>query len=144
MSMHQLRSTLQEGEGRAAYSPLSSKERCRRGGRDRRNGEPNDVTLATIAIARQERRTTNQRSGDRHRDVVERTTIVFRGKKSLVRVVNISEGGLMIETNIVPRIGEAIRVHFEGFERIEGVVRWVKQGRIGLDVGDGNIEIHRG
>jgi hypothetical protein len=142
--MHQLRSTLQEGEGRAVYSPLSTKEGCRRDGKDRRGKEPAEISLANLAIARQERRTTNQRRGDRHRDVVERTTIVFRGKKSLVRVVNVSEGGLMIESAIMPRIGETIRVHFDGFERIDGIVRWVKQGRIGLDVGDGNIEIHRG
>lgn len=142
--MHQLRSTLQEGEGRATYSPLTTKERCRRGKADRRAAEPSELSLARIAIARQERRTTNQRSGDRHRDVVDRTTIVFRGKKSLVRVVNISEGGVMIESPVMPRIGETIQIHFEGFERLHGVVRWVKQGRIGLDVGDGNIEIHRG
>ena len=141
--MHQLRSNLQEGEGRATYSPLSTKERCRRGGEERRAREPSQVSLANLAIARQERRTTDQRSGDRHRDVIGRTTIVFRGKKSLVRVVNISEGGVMIESHIIPRIGESIRIHFEGFERLNGVVRWVKQGRIGLDVGDGNIEIRR-
>lgn len=142
--MHQLRSTLQEGDGRASYSPLSSKERCRRGREDRRAKEPSEISLANVAIARKERRTTDQRRGDRHREVVERTTIVFRGKKSLVRVVNISEGGMMIESAIEPRIGESIRIHFEGFERLVGVVRWVKQGRIGLDVGEGNIEILRG
>jgi PilZ domain len=142
--MHQLRSTLREGEGCATYSPLSTKERCRRGKEDRRAKETSGPSLAGLTIARSERRTTNQRRGERHREVVERTTIVFRGKKSLVRVVNISESGVMIESSIMPRIGETIRIHFEGFERLTGVVRWVKQGRIGLDVGEGNIEIHRG
>jgi hypothetical protein len=45
----------------------------------------------------------------------------------------------MIESGIVPRIGEVIGLEFQGFDRLEAVVRWVKKGRIGLDVGGGTI-----
>ena len=71
---------------------------------------------------------------------VERATIIFRRKKSLVPVVNISGSGVMIESGIMPRIGEKIGLEFEGFDRLEAVVRWVRKGRIGLDVGEGTIK----
>ena len=116
------------------HTPLTSKEACRR-------RKEEEVSLVKLVIPREERRATNQRREDRHRGVVERAIIVFRRKKLLVRVVNVSQSGVMIESDIMPRIGETIAIDFDGFERLQSVVRWVKQGRIGLDVGDGSIDI---
>ena len=130
--MHEFRSAILTGDVKSALDPVARKERCRR------NAPP---SLIEIAIPREERRVTNQRREDRLNGVVERATIVFRRKKTLVRVVNVSTSGVMIECNIMPRIGEPIGVEFEGFERVEGVVRWVRQGRIGLDVGEGAIDL---
>jgi hypothetical protein len=132
--MHGLRNAILSGEG-GSQRLISTKEACRR-----KNGE-GERSLAALAIQRSERRTTNQRREDRHWGVVDRALIVFRRKKTLVRVVNISTGGLMIETEIEPRIGETIRVEFEGFSPLEGTVRWIKQGRIGLDVGEDAIDL---
>ena len=103
----------------------------------RQNGD--EATLADVAIPRITRRRANHRQEIRFDGVVKRATIIFRRRKSLVRVVNISGGGVMIESGIGPRIGEVIGLEFEGFDRIEAVVRWVKKGRIGLDVGEGTI-----
>jgi hypothetical protein len=47
----------------------------------------------------------------------------------------------MIESNIMPRIGEVVGLEFENFDRLQAVVRWVKKGRIGLDVGEGAIDL---
>ncbi len=47
----------------------------------------------------------------------------------------------MIESDIMPRIGEAVGLEFEGFDRLDAVVRWIRQGRIGLDVGEGAIDL---
>lgn len=127
--MHGLRSAIIAGEG-ASATLVSTKESCRRGG---------SGGLAGLHIPREERRVTDQRREDRHWGVVDRAIVVFRRKKLLVRVVNLSPGGIMIEADIVPRIGESVAVEFEGFERLSGVVRWVKRGRIGIDVGDGGI-----
>lgn len=131
--MHEFRTAILSGDVKSALDPVARKERCRR------NGE--GPSLVEIAIPREERRVTNQRREDRFHGVVERATIIFRRKKTLVRVVNVSPSGVMIESNIMPRIGEAISVEFDGFERVDGVVCWVKQGRIGLDVGEGAIDI---
>jgi hypothetical protein len=131
--MHEFRTAFLNGEVQASPTPAARKDRCRRDG-----GEP---TLVDIPIPRQERRKTDQRGEDRFLDVVERATITFRRKKSLVRIVNVSGSGVMIESNIMPRIGEVIGVEFENFDRLQAVVRWVKKGRIGLDVGEGAIDL---
>lgn len=132
--MHALRSAIQSGES-ASASLLSNKERCRR------QAAEAGGSLTALRIPREERRATNQRREDRHWGVVDRAILVFRRKKLLVRVVNVSSSGIMIEADIMPRIGEKVAVEFEGFDRLEGVVRWIKQGRIGLDLGDGSIDL---
>ena len=131
--MNEFRSALQKGEVAQHFSPVSAKEKCRR--------KAAEVSLSSILIPRVERRTTNQRREDRFRGIVDRATLVFRRKKLLVKVVNVSEGGLMIEGPLEPRIGEQVKVEFEGFEPLQAVVRWIREGRIGLDVGDGAISL---
>ena len=130
--MHEFRSAILSGV-KPSDKPVLSREKCRRRG--------GGGSLIGIEIPREEQRLTNQRREDRFRGVVERATIVFGRKKSLVRVVNISPSGVMVDTNLMPRIGEKVGVIFDGHEELEGVVRWVKQGQIGLDVGDGSIDL---
>jgi hypothetical protein len=131
--MHEFRTAILNGEPPASQGAGARKDRCRR-----QSAEP---TLVDIPIPRQERRKTNQRSEDRFLDVVERATVTFRRKKLLVRIVNVSGSGVMIESNIVPRIGEVIGIEFDDFDGLQAVVRWVRQGRIGLDVGEGAIDL---
>ena len=130
--MHGLRSAILTGESPSA-TLVSTKERCRRGAS---NG-----SLAALAIAREERRSIDQRREDRHFGVVDRAIVVFRRKKLLVKVINLSGGGMMIESDIVPRIGEEVAIEIEGFDRIGAAVCWVKKGRIGLDLGEGSISL---
>ena len=104
-----------------------------------RRQKGDEATLIDVAIPRVARRRANQRQENRFNGVVKRAAIIFRRRKILVRVVNISGSGVMIESGIVPRIGEVIGLEFEGFDRLDAVVRWVKKGRIGLDVGEGTI-----
>ena len=130
--MHGLRSAILSGES-ASASLITTKEACRR--------KPSGGSLTSLEIPREERRVTDQRREDRHWGVVDRAILVFRRKKLLVRVVNVSSGGIMIEAEIMPRIGEKVAVDFEGFDRLEGVVRWIRGGRIGLDLGDGSIDL---
>lgn len=131
--MNEFRAAVSKGEVAQMMSPVTDKEKCRRA---RVEG-----SLAAILIPRVERRTTNQRREDRYRGIVDRATLLFRRKKVLVKVVNISESGMMVEASIEPRIGEQMMVEFEGFEPLRGVVRWVREGRIGLDVGEGAISL---
>jgi gentisate 1,2-dioxygenase len=125
--MHRLRSSILAGEGSAAAAIPSSLEACRRQGPQ--EGAP-------------ERRSAAQRKADRHRELVERAGILFRGKRGLVRVINVSKGGLTIESSIDPEIGESLSIHLPGAEApIEAAVRWIKRGRIGLAVEAGAISV---
>jgi hypothetical protein len=131
--MNEFRSAVQKGEVAQIMSPIADKEKCRR--------TAMEVSLAKVLIPRVERRTTNQRREDRFRGIVERATLVFRRKKVLVKVVNVSESGVMVEAGIEPRIGERLQIEFDGFEPLQSSVCWVRDGRIGLDVGDGAISL---
>ena len=55
-----------------------------------------------------------------------------RGRKHVVRLVNISTQGAMVIYPIMPHIGEAITLQLLGREAISGQVMWVRDGRIGV------------
>jgi PilZ domain len=122
--MHEIRSTILSGEGRAA-TPIARKAKNGRG--------ETPSGLAKIAIRRQETRVTNQRAEDRLMNVVEQTTIVFRRKKLDVRVVNVSSRGAMLDAPVEPRIGEKIDILFADHNRTRCVVRWVRGSRVGVE-----------
>ena len=94
-----------------------------------------NLALAGDLVARTQPRLVEQRSEPRHDDVVQRAVITFRGQEYLVPVVNISSRGTMIESSIVPRLGESVIVQFENCSRIHGFVRWVREGRLGIRFG---------
>ena len=123
--MHEIRSSIL-GAGEKPSTPIASK--TRKGGADASPG-----SLGRVAIKRQETRITNQRAEDRLRDVVEDSTIVFRRRKLQARVVNVSSRGAMIESEIEPRIGEKIDILFTDDNRTRSVVRWIREGRIGIE-----------
>lgn len=80
-------------------------------------------------------RFTEQRSEARFEGLVDRAALSFRGAAHIVRVVNISSRGTMIETDLEPRLGESVSIRFEGCSPIYAFVRWVREGRIGLNFG---------
>ena len=123
--MHELRSTILSGDAKPA-SPVARKAKTAAEG-----AAPGG--LAKIAIKRQEARVTDQRLEDRLRGIVESTTIIFRRRRQEAGVVNVSSRGAMIEAEIEPRIGEQLDVLFTDDNRTRCVVRWVRDGRIGLE-----------
>ena len=94
-----------------------------------------NLGLAGHIIPRSQPRLINERCEERHDDLVERAVITFRTQDFLVPVVNISSRGTMIESDILPRIGEAVVIQFENCTRIHSFVRWVRDGRVGLNFG---------
>ncbi|HEY5713588.1 MAG TPA: PilZ domain-containing protein [Allosphingosinicella sp.] len=76
-----------------------------------------------------------QRSEPRHEGVVETSILHFRGAAYNVPVVNISSRGTMIESDLEPRLGESVIIRFDGCTPIHAFVRWVRDGRIGLNFG---------
>lgn len=86
-------------------------------------------------IPRMQRRIIDQRCEARHSGLIDRAIIVFRDQDVIVPVINISSRGTMVEADITPRIGETMVVRFDDCSPILAFVRWVKDGRIGLNFG---------
>lgn len=120
--MHEVRANLRpEAEPR---SPLVVQKRGAGG---------KEASLTTIPVKRSESRSSNQRSEERRRDLVDSTTIYFRRQKYDAAVVNVSSQGAMIDCAIEPRIGETLDIQFADCNRTKSIVRWVRDGRVGLE-----------
>ena len=65
----------------------------------------------------------------------EGATLIFRGAAYPAPVLNISSRGAMVETRILPRLGETVIVRFDGCSPIHAFARWTKDGRVGLHFG---------
>jgi len=128
--MHEFRSSILGDDTQA--SPIARK------GKPRRDGAGLGG-LTKIAIRREEARVTDQRAEDRLRDRVVQSIIHFRRRKHVVRVVNVSSRGAMIECDIEPRIGERIDIQFTDDSRTRSITRWVREGRIGIEFADETI-----
>ena len=122
--MHDLRSSILSGPVERPATPVAAKKSKSGAGLG---------GLAAIAVKRQETRGTNQRSEDRLRDIVEETVMVFRRKKMPVRVVNVSSRGAMVASDAEARIGEKLDLLFTEGNKTKCVVRWIREGRIGVE-----------
>jgi hypothetical protein len=120
--VHRLRSSISAGEGSGAWQAGVSNEPCRR--RD-----------AAETPADGERRSGADRRAERQRGIVERAALVFRGKTSLVPVTNSSKGGVTIETALPLEVGDSVSIAIPGQAPSTATVRWVRDGRVGLDLG---------
>jgi hypothetical protein len=77
----------------------------------------------------------DRRSEPRDEGLIDSAVIHFRGQPYPVPVLNISSRGTMIESDLVPRLGETVLVEFPECSRIHAFVRWAREGRIGLNFG---------
>ena len=76
-----------------------------------------------------------RRSETRQDCAGEALILIFRGESYPAPVLNISSRGTMIESDISPRLGESVMLHFDGCSPIYAFVRWAKDGRVGLNFG---------
>ena len=127
--MHEIRSQIETG------TKPDLVVRKSRGDQSRATG------LAAIPIARTESRRHNQRREDRHVNLADQAIIVFRRKRHQVHVVNVSTHGVMIESDIEPRVGERIEIGFEDCNRTQSYVRWIRGRKIGLEFTDETVLI---
>jgi hypothetical protein len=123
--VHSLRSSLRARDAGAPARPLSLEERRREA-----------PAPEAADLPKGERRTGTQRRTERHRGIVERAAILYRGKRAMVAVANVSKGGVTIETALTPDVGEMLLLELPGKEPAAARVRWVKPGRVGLAVVD--------
>lgn len=110
--------------GNAEKKPLFGKKR-------RRDGSGGGLT--DVAVPRQEARTIDTRSGDRHRLADQSIIAIHRRRRHEVELINLSGGGAMISAEFEPKLWDRVDLDFGETGRIEGAVRWVKNERIGLE-----------
>ena len=93
-----------------------------------------DGGLAGSMIPRTAPRVVDQRWEKRFSGVVDDAVLTVRGRERLVRVVNISGEGAMTTLAAVDlRIGEKVSLRLVGEIHVEGAVRWIRDGRMGIN-----------
>ena len=83
-------------------------------------------------IPRGAQRSIDEREELRHAAVSNTAVIEFRGRKHVVRLINVSKSGAMVLFPHVPNIGERLPLQLVDRRCVTAQVRWVKDGRIGL------------
>ena len=83
-------------------------------------------------IPRAATRTIDERQEVRHPAVSSTAVLEFRGRKHVVRLVNVSKSGAMVIFPHIPNIGERLLLQLLDHGLVWTQVRWVKDGRIGL------------
>ena len=83
-------------------------------------------------IPRAGKRAIDERAEARHPSESNTAVLEFRGRKHVVRLVNVSSSGAMVIFPHVPNIGERLPLQILDHGVVTAQVRWVRDGRIGL------------
>lgn len=83
-------------------------------------------------IPRTESRSIDERAEMRHAAASSTAVLEFRGRKHVIRLINISPSGAMVIFPYTPNIGERLTIQLLDRGQVSAQVRWVKDGRIGL------------
>jgi hypothetical protein len=92
-----------------------------------------EESFAELTIPRTTSRAANHRDGDRHRLADEEALLLHEGESRAVRLVNLSGGGAMIEGADDLMLWDKVELQLGSLSRLEAVVRWIRNGRIGLE-----------
>ena len=83
-------------------------------------------------IPRAEKRSIDERTEVRYSSLSSTAVLEFRGRKHVVRLVNVSSSGAMVIFPHVPNIGERLLLQVLDHGPVWAQVRWVRDGRIGV------------
>jgi len=86
-----------------------------------------------LTVKRETHRASNARGEDRHRLSEESARITFKGAELEIELINLSGGGAMIAGAFEPRLWDRIDLHLGNHGTIECAVRWIRDGRVGLE-----------
>lgn len=121
--MNKFRTAILGASGGSPATPLVQEKNAAKG-----RGEG----LASI-VSRDAERKTDHRDTDRHRLARETVSIGYKNKSCSADLINLSGGGAMIEADIKPRLWDRIDLYLGEGQPIECAVRWLRNGRIGLE-----------
>jgi hypothetical protein len=83
-------------------------------------------------IPRAEKRSIDERTEARYSSLSSTGVLEFRGRKHVVRLINVSSSGAMVIFPHIPNIGERMPLQILDRGVVTAQVRWVRDGRIGL------------
>lgn len=135
--MHKLRSDILSA-GQERPSPVAGKPAVAKTKASTLGG-----SLAAIPVKRTASRTTNQREGDRLPGIVAETVLTLRRKKHAARVVNLSSDGAMLEVEAEFGIGERVSIALGDGSEGKCIVRWIRDGRVGLEFDGYSLDLGR-
>lgn len=92
-----------------------------------------DRRLAAAIIRRSEKRKSDGRVGTRHRLSAETVSIAGDCEGHTVTLINMSEGGAMIEGEFNAQLHEVVDLHLGDSHRLRCSVKWLKGKRAGLE-----------
>ena len=84
-------------------------------------------------IPRTVQRMFDERSEPRAAPESQTAVLSLRGRKHVVRLLNVSTSGAMLVLPVIPHIGEQVSVQLFGREPILANVCWVRDGKIGIN-----------
>lgn len=89
-------------------------------------------SLSGGIIPRSVKRLFDERLEERFNADSKTAVLGFRGDSHVVRLVNLSDSGAMVIFAETPHIGEAVTLQLLDRGEVPAVVRWVRDGRIGI------------
>lgn len=90
-------------------------------------------SLHSVAVPRETRRASNSRGEDRHRLTGERARLTHDGAEIEVELINLSGGGAMVAGAFEPKLWDRVNLHLGNHGTIECAVRWIRDGKVGLE-----------
>lgn len=90
-------------------------------------------SLTGAMIPRHVRRMFEQRVEPRVEPDTSTAMLCWRGRTTQVRIGNISSAGVMLWLDESPHIGERVSVQMVDQQALPGQVRWVRDGRVGIN-----------
>jgi hypothetical protein len=90
-------------------------------------------SLHSVAVPRETRRASNGRGEDRHRLTDERARLTHAGTDIEIELINLSGGGAMVAGPFEPKLWDRVNLHLGNHGMIECAVRWIRDGRVGLE-----------
>ena len=90
-------------------------------------------SLDGAMIPRTVRRMFDERTEPRAVAESQTAVLSLRGRKHVVRLVNLSSSGAMLVFPLIPHIGEEVSIQLLGQKPVVAHVRWVRDGKIGVN-----------
>ena len=75
----------------------------------------------------------DERGEPREPAVSQTAVLAHRGRNHVVKVLNLSSSGAMVIFPVLPHIGEAVTLQLLEWGHVHGNVRWVRDGKIGIN-----------